>query len=183
MSRMLWLLMPLLVLGVLLWWWRAQAHAETLSPGMPAPDFVLPDAQGMQRSLADYRGDYVLLYFYPRADTPGCTREACAFRDGYRELRGLGVQVIGVSVDAPAAQQAFAAKYALPFPLLSDSAGQVADSYGALWSLGPLRFAKRHSFLIDKQGRLVRIYRDVDVATHYRQVLADVATAARNDTP
>lgn len=183
MSRTLWLLALLLALGALLWWWRAQAHAETLAPGMPAPDFVLPDAQGAQRGLADYRGDYVLLYFYPRADTPGCTREACAFRDGYLELRRLGVQVIGISVDAPAAQQAFAAKYALPFPLLSDTDGRVADSYGALWSLGPLRFAKRHSFLIDKHGRLLRIYRDVDVDTHYRQVLDDVATVARNDEP
>ena len=182
MSRLRALLVSLLLVpGALLWWRRAQTHAATLSPGMPAPDFALPDGQGAQRRLADYRGEYVLVFFFPRADTPGCTREARALRDGYPALRRLGAQVVGISVDAPAAQQAFAEKYALPFPLLSDSDGRVADRYGALWRLGPLRFAKRHSFLIDGQGRLLRIYRDVDAGTHDRQVLDDLATVTRND--
>lgn len=175
MSKAVALLLLLVLFGALLWLWRGQARADTLRPGTTAPDFVLPDAQGAQRQLADYRGERVLLYFYPRADTPGCTREACAFRDGYRELRRLGVQVVGISVDPPPAQQAFARKYALPFPLLSDADGSVAYDYGALWSLGPLRFAKRQSFLIDAEGRILRVYRKVDVATHYRQVLEDLA--------
>lgn len=178
MSKGLWLLMPILLLFGVLLWPRGQLRADSLQPGMPAPDFTLPDAQGVQRRLADYRGDWLLLYFYPRADTPVCTQEACAFRDGYPELRRLGVQVVGISVDRPATQQTFAAKHRLPFPLLSDVEGQTARAYGSLWSFGPLRYAKRHSFLIDAQGRIVRIYRHVDADTHYRQVLDDLANVA-----
>ncbi|HEY9198052.1 MAG TPA: peroxiredoxin [Gammaproteobacteria bacterium] len=180
MSKWLWLAVPLLLLLGSVLWTRAQPRAETLLPGMPAPDFALPDAQGTQRRLGDYRGEWLLLYFYPRADTPVCTQEACAFRDGYLELRRLGVQVVGISVDAPAAQQAFATKYRLPFPLLSDAAGTTARAYGSLWSLGPLRYTRRHSFLIDAQGRIARVYRSVDADTHYREVLDDLATVTHN---
>ncbi len=178
MSKWLWLAVPVvLVLGVLLWP-RSQARADALQPGMPAPDFALPDAQGATRTLADFRGEWLLLYFYPKADTPGCTTEACAFRDGYLELRRRKVQVVGISVDTPAAQQAFADKHRLPFPLLSDAGGRAAEAYGSLWALGPLRFARRHSFLIDAQGRIARIYRNVDADTHYRQVLDDLTQVA-----
>lgn len=180
MSKWLWLAVPVLLLLGSVLWSRAQPRADTLQPGMQAPDFTLPDAQGVQRRLADYRGEWLLLYFYPKADTPGCTKEACAFRDGYLELRRRGVQVVGISVDKPAAQQAFATKYRLPFPLLSDAEGATARAYGSLWSLGPLRYARRHSFLIDAQGRIARIYRSVDVDTHYRQVLEDLAGASEN---
>ena len=178
MSKWLWLAAPFALLLATLLWPRSQARAEALQPGMPAPDFALPDAQGTIRTLADYRGEWLLLYFYPRADTPGCTTEACAFRDGYPELRRRKVQVVGVSVDTPAAQQAFATRYRLPFPLLSDVDGQTAQAYGSLWTLGPLRFARRHSFLIDAQGRIARIYRNVDADTHYRQVLDDLTEVA-----
>ena len=180
MSKWLWLTVPVLLLFGSMLWPRAQLRAESLQAGMPAPDFTLPDVQGGQRRLADYRGEWLLLYFYPRADTPVCTQEACAFRDGYLELRRLGVQVVGISVDKPEVQRAFATKHALPFPLLSDADGQTARAYGSLWSLGPLRYARRHSFLIDAQGRIVRIYRSVDVDTHYRQVLDDLAKVAPN---
>lgn len=177
MSKALWwLLLAAAVVGGLLWV-RAQARADTLAPDMPAPDFILPDARGGQRALADFRGEWLLLYFYPKDDTPGCTKQACAFRDGYQELRARGVQVVGVSLDDGESHRAFAEKHRLPFPLLSDRTGEVAASYGALWSLGPLRLTRRHSFLIDPQGRLARIYRDVDVDSHYRQVLDDLTEA------
>jgi thioredoxin-dependent peroxiredoxin len=173
MSKALWLVLLALALGALLWA-RAQTRVETLVTGEPAPDFSLPDARGAPRALADFRGEWLLLYFYPKNDTPGCTKQACTFRDGYQELRARGVQVVGVSLDDGASHQAFAAKYRLPFPLLSDHDGAVAERYRALWSIGPVRFAKRHSFLIDPQGRLARIYRKVEVDTHYRQVLDDL---------
>lgn len=177
MSKALWwLLLAAVLVGGLLWA-RAQARADTLAPGMPAPDFALPDARGEQRALADFRGEWLLLYFYPKDDTPGCTKQACAFRDGYQELRARGVQVVGVSLDDGESHRAFAEKHRLPFPLLSDRTGEVAASYGALWSLGPLRLTRRHSFLIDPQGRLARIYRDVDVDSHYRQVQDDLTEA------
>jgi len=108
--------------------------------------------------------------------------EACAFRDGYQELRRRGVQVMGVSLDDTASHQAFANKHRLPFPLLSDTDGQVAKRYGALWSLGPIKYAKRHSFLIDAQGRIVQIYRSVDPDIHFRQVLEDLEKVAVTKT-
>lgn len=174
MSKGLWLaLIAAALMGGLLWS-RGQARAEDLIPGAAAPDFALPDARGGLRRLADFRGEWLLLYFYPKDATPGCTKEACAFRDGYQELRQRGVQVVGVSMDDAASHAAFTEQHRLPFPLLSDSDGQVAARYGTLWSLGPIRFTKRHSFLIDAQGRIVQIYRSVDPDTHYRQVLEDL---------
>ena len=153
---------------------RAQARDDTLRPGQPAPEFSLPDASGEPHALSAYRGTWLVLYFYPRDDTPGCTREACEFRDGYLEIRGLGARVVGVSLDDAGSHAGFAEKYRLPFPLLSDKDATVARQYGSLWSLGPVRFAKRHSFLIDPQGKLAKIYRKVDPATHTRQILQDL---------
>jgi len=125
--------------------------------------------------LSDYLGKKnVVLYFYPKDDTPGCTTEACAFRDGYVELRQRGVQVVGVSTDDSNSHQAFAKKHKLPFPLLSDVDGRTAERYGALWALGPIRLAKRHSFLIDAAGNIARIYRSVDPDNHFRQVLDEL---------
>ncbi|MFN2309922.1 MAG: peroxiredoxin [Gammaproteobacteria bacterium] len=177
MNKGLWwfLLAALVVTGVL--WTRAQARADSLVVGAPAPDFALPDARGDLRQLADFRGEWLLLYFYPKDDTPGCTTQACAYRDGYQELRARGLQVVGVSMDDGTSHQAFAEKYRLPFPLLSDRTGEIAKRYGALWSFGPLRFARRHGFLIDAEGQIVRIYRQVDPETHYRQVLEDLTQA------
>lgn len=158
-------------------WFLVPAHAESLRMGEPAPTFVLPDASGKPRDMQEFRGEWLLLYFYPKDDTPGCTKEACAFRDGYLELRQRGVQVVGISLDDTASHRAFAEKYKLPFPLLSDVEGKVAKQYDAIWSLGPMRFAKRHSFLIDNEGKLAKIYRSVDPDTHYKQVLSDLPGA------
>lgn len=182
MSRWLWITLITVALGLLgsLLWSRSQPRAETLKIGAPAPDFALADAQGSLRHLSDFRGAWLLLYFYPKDASPICTKEACVFRDGYSELRRRGVQVVGISTDDSTSHRDFAEKYRLPFPLLSDRTGRVAESYGALWSLGPLRFARRHSFLIDASGNISHIYRSVDADTHYRQVLDDLDESSKN---
>jgi len=142
-----------------------------MNVGSPAPDFSLPDQQGRTCSLSAFRGQWVVLYFYPKDDTPGCTTEACGFRDDYLAARKLGVEILGVSVDSPESHAKFSDKYGLPFPLLADTDGKVASLYGALWSLGPIRFARRQTFLIDPQGRIARIYRKVDPGSHTREVI------------
>src|SRR3954469_22973972 len=135
------------------------ARAEaTLPPkeGQPAPDFSLPDQSGKIRTLADFRGKWLALYFYVKDDTPGCTEQACKFRDDIHELSDLGAQVVGVSVDDSSSHANFAKKYNLPFPLLADSGGATAARYGSLRENGAL--AKRNTFLIDPNGRIARIY-------------------------
>ncbi len=148
--------------------------AENLQPGQPAPDFNLPDQQGRHHALADYSGRWLVLYFYPKDDTPGCIREACQFRDHHQRLLEREAVVVGVSLDSTASHQAFGEKYRLPFPLLSDPDGEVARRYGALFKLGPLRFARRHSFIIDPKGRIARMYRKVEPDAHARQVLEEL---------
>jgi peroxiredoxin Q/BCP len=149
------------------------AHAAELAPGASAPAFELKDQHGKTHRLADYRGRWVVLYFYPKDDTPGCTTEACNFRDDLPKLRDLGVQILGVSLDSAESHAAFASKYNLPFPLLVDD-GTVAGAYGSLWSLGPIKRARRHTFIIDPAGKLAHIYRDVKPEVHSRQVQDDV---------
>jgi peroxiredoxin Q/BCP len=143
--------------------------------GMAAPDFSLPDAAGRLHRLADYRGRWLVLYFYPKADTPGCTREACVLRDEWQEFQRRGVAVLGVSMDRQTDQQAFAGKHGLPFPLLSDVSGRVAGAYGSIWDLAVLRFAKRHTFLIDPEGRVAKAYLQVSPGQHGRELVADLA--------
>lgn len=150
------------------------AHAQELAPGMPAPVFELKDQDGKTQRLEDYRGRWVVLYFYPKDDTPGCTKEACNFRDDLPKLRALNVQILGVSVDNTASHADFAKKYSLPFPLLSDDNGLVAKQYGSLLSIGPMKFAKRHTFIVDSQGRIAKIYRDVKADEHSRQIMDDM---------
>jgi len=117
----------------------------------------------------------VVLYFYPKDDTPGCTTEACNFRDDIFELRALGAEVLGVSLDSAESHAKFARKHGLPFPLLSDSEGVVAEKYGCLGNKLGFRYAQRHTFIIDPQGRVAKAYRDVDPKVHSRQVIADLA--------
>ncbi len=157
-------------------WWAFSIGGRGRPPaaGEPAPDFTLPDADGRLHRLADYRGRWVVLYFYPKADTPGCTREACALRDDWAEFERRGIAVLGVSVDGAAAQKAFAEKYALPFPLLSDRGGNIAQAYGSIWDFGVTRFAKRHSFLIDPEGRIAQAYLEVRPERHARELLDDI---------
>jgi peroxiredoxin Q/BCP len=162
------LLLSSAVLGV------SVAQAAALETGQAAPDFVLPDQDGKTRKLADWRGKWLVLYFYPKNDTPGCTTEACNFRDDWLLLQELGAEVVGVSVDTSAAHAAFAQKYKLPFPLLADAQGEVATRYGALSDWWVYKFAKRQTFIIDPQGRIARIYRSVDSDRHSVEIVADL---------
>lgn len=147
-------------------------HASGLVPGSPAPMFELTDQYGKTHRLEDYRGHWLVIYFYPRDDTPGCTREACAFRDDYAELKRMNVALVGVSLDDEESHRSFAQKYGLPFPLLADTGGQVASAYGALWKLGPIRFARRNSFIVDPEGRIAKIYRTVKASRHSDEVIS-----------
>lgn len=149
-------------------------QAQTPSEGTPAPDFSLRDQQGNVRKLADFRGKWLVLYFYPKDDTPGCTTEACSFRDGQALISALGAQVVGVSIDDSSSHSAFAEKHKLPFPLLADADGIVAARYGALSDWKVFKFAKRQTFLIDPKGVVRKAYLDVDPDTHAAQVLADL---------
>ncbi len=162
------------IAGLLALFGMHAAHAAELSIGVTAPAFALKDQTNKMQALADYRGRWVVLYFYPKDDTPGCTTEACNFRDDLNALRALNVQVLGVSMDDTQSHARFAEKYRLPFPLLADTDGVATRAYGALWSLGPVKFAKRHSFIIDPEGRIARIYRDVKPETHSRELQKDL---------
>ena len=156
-----------------------------VSAGSPAPDFSLPARSGKTISLRDYRGSKdVLIYFYPKDDTPGCTRESCSLRDSWGELQGAGIEVLGISRDDSASHNAFAAKYNLPFELLTDADHAVHEAYGAwgqnpnpAWGVGPLR----KSFLVGKDGRIRQVFDKVDTEHHAEQVLkaAGVAVAPK----
>jgi len=127
------------------------AASKTLTLGDKAPPFTLPTADGRQVSLSDYRGRQpVVVYFYPKDDTPGCTAEACAFRDQYEDFKQAGAEVIGISSDAPEAHAKFASKHRLPFLLLSDRDGAVRKAYGVPATLGLL--PGRVTFVVDREG-------------------------------
>ncbi len=148
--------------------------SETPLLGQPAPSFTLPDQAGEVKRLSDYQGKWVVLYFYPKDDTPGCTTEACNFRDDIMQIRALGAEVLGVSTDSTRRHEKFATKHKLPYPLLADTEGKVAASYGAIGHFALIKLAKRHSFIIDPQGVLVKIYRDVKPARHSDEIIADL---------
>jgi len=128
----------------------------TVKVGDTAPDFTLPSQSGASVSLSDFRGKSVVLYFYPKDDTPGCTKESCAFRDQYEVFQNAGAEVIGVSADSPESHQRFAAKYQLPFTLLSDTGNQVRKLYGVPATLGLL--PGRVTYAIDQQGVVQHIF-------------------------
>ena len=153
--------------------------AAELKPGDNAPGFELLDQHSESHNLSHYRGQWLVLYFYPKDDTPGCTTEACEFRDDVFKLKRMGVALLGVSTDDVKSHKEFAEKYHLPFSLLSDGRGEVARQYGALTSLGPLKFAKRHTFVIDPDSLIAKIYRNVQPRTHSDQVITDLE-ALRN---
>jgi peroxiredoxin Q/BCP len=160
------------------------AWAEVPAIGGAAPGFSLPDQNGALRRLAEWRGKWVVLYFYPKDDTPGCTTEACAFRDDLAKLTEQGAQVVGISVDDTLSHKAFADKYHLPFPLLADAKGEVALQYGALSDWLVVKVAKRYTFLIDPDGRIAKTYLSVDASRHSNEIIADLKalqarTAAR----
>lgn len=142
--------------------------------GKAAPAFTLPDAAGKPVSLKDFKGQDVILYFYPKDDTPGCTTEACNFRDDWLKLQALGAEVVGISVDTSVSHAAFAQKFKLPFPLLADAKAEVAARYGALSDWLLFKLAKRYTFVVDPQGRIAKVYRSVDTDKHSAEILADL---------
>lgn len=154
------------------------ARADTPKVGQPAPEFRLPDQNGKIHSLGDYRGKWLVLYFYPKDDTPGCTEQACKFRDDLHQLTAMGAQVVGVSVDDTSSHAQFAKKYNLPFPLLADTKGEVAERYGSILDLGVVKFARRNTFLIDPQGRIAKVYLKADTSRNSREVIDDLKALA-----
>ncbi len=154
-----------------------------LAPAEAAPDFTLTDTNGNLVKLSDLRGQWVVLYFYPRDNTPGCIKEACGFRDIFAELKRRNVVVLGVSTDDEKSHLKFANKYSLPFPLLCDVNAEVATAYE---SYGPKKFMGkeltgiyRNTFLIDPEGNIAKIYQKVKPDTHPTQILADINSFSR----
>ncbi len=141
-----------------------------IDTGEPAPNFELPDGNGQIHRLEDYAGQWVVLYFYPWDDTPGCVAEGCAFRDEYSLLKHQNTQVLGVSMNTMKSHEAFAEKYQLPFPILSDPDGDVVDQYGAMGGFPGFRFAKRHTFLIDPDGIIQHLWRNVAAKEHAHEI-------------
>ncbi|MBP6854680.1 MAG: peroxiredoxin [Candidatus Pacebacteria bacterium] len=135
-----------------------------------APDFSLPDENGEFHSLEEYRGSWVLLYFYPKDDTPGCTKEACSLRDHALDYEQNDLIVVGISKDSGESHQKFISKYKLPFTLLSDEKEKVINIYGAGGALG----TKRISYLIDPEGMVEKVYPKVDPENHAGEVLKDL---------
>jgi thioredoxin-dependent peroxiredoxin len=149
-----------------------------ISSGIPAPEFEMLDDTNTPRKLSDYRGKYVVLYFYPKDDTPGCTKEACNFRDDYSAYDKAGVVILGVSPDDVASHIKFKQKFQLQFPLLADDGHKVSDLYGA-W--GPKKFmgkeyegVLRTTFLIDREGNIKHVYENVRPAEHSVELLAEL---------
>jgi len=149
-----------------------------IAVGQKAPDFALPDQYGQMHSLKDYLGKWVLLYFYSKDNTPGCTTEACTIRDSYQQFKDAKVVVLGVSTDSVKSHSKFAQKYELPFTLLADEQKEVVNLYG-VWQLKKMlgrkyMGIKRTSFLIAPEGKIVKVYEGVKPAEHAAEVLADV---------
>lgn len=139
--------------------------------GSKAPQFTLYDENKKQRSLSDFLGKKVVLYFYPKDDTPGCTKEACSFRDSAQEYIEHNIIVLGISYDSPESHKKFKEKYHLPFILLSDTDRNVAQAYGAYKHFWHYFAPKRITFLIDEKGVIINVLKDIDVSTHAQDIL------------
>ncbi|MDE1919406.1 MAG: thioredoxin-dependent thiol peroxidase [Patescibacteria group bacterium] len=155
---------------------------EMPKTGTRAPAFTLPDQDGKKHALSEYRGKWVLLYFYPKDDTPGCTIEACAIRDQFKDFGKIGAAVLGVSTDSVASHKKFANAYELPFTLLADEHKEVVGKYGVF---GEKKFmgrtymgTRRSSFLIDPSGKIAKVYEKVKPEAHAAEVIADLKALA-----
>jgi peroxiredoxin Q/BCP len=142
--------------------------------GSDAPAFNLQDQNGDWHTLESYSGQWLAVYFYPRDDTPGCTTEACNFRDNIYAFKAIGAAVVGISVDDVESHKKFADKYKLPFTLLADEKSEAAKAYGVLKDYKLVKLASRQSFLVDPDGKIAKHYEDVDPDTHTDEVLADI---------
>ncbi len=148
--------------------------AEQVAVGDPAPEFELSDQDGQLHSLEDYRDQWVVLYFYPKDDTPGCTTEACEFRDNIFAFKKVNAQILGVSLDDAESHAKFAEKYGLPFPLLADVEGKASEAYGVKTKMFGMTVAKRQTFVIGPDGTIAKHYEKVNPDEHSEQVLADL---------
>jgi thioredoxin-dependent peroxiredoxin len=144
--------------------------------GTAAPAFELPDQQGETRRLDDFDGKWLVLYFYPKDNTPGCTTQACDFRDNIFAFRRLNAEIVGISLDNVDSHKEFAEEHNLPFTLLADVGGGVAREYGVLRNFGAVELASRQTFLISPQGVIARHYQQVNLDTHSADVLRDIET-------
>ncbi|MFO0665572.1 MAG: peroxiredoxin [Polyangiaceae bacterium] len=148
---------------------RPDGGEGLLGVGAQAPDFSLRDAKGTTLKLSELRGSQVVVYFYPKDDTPGCTKEACAFRDSFSKYDAAGVKVVGVSQDTEESHAQFRTKFKLPFPLAADADGAISKSFGVKSHLG---MSSRVTFLLDKNGKVAHVWPDVSPAGHAEDVLA-----------
>ena len=167
-------LCTLLMMGVAF----TPAARATPAVGEAAPAFKLQDQTGEWRSLADYRGKWIVLYFYPKDGTPGCTTQACEIRDDIFAFRKANAAVLGISVDSVDSKKEFAKENSLPFPVLSDAGKEVTRAYGALTSYPQYKLfdiARRDTYIIDPQGRIARRYENVKAEGHSKMVLAELA--------
>lgn len=142
----------------------------SLAVGAVAPEFTVKDTNGNTVSLSDFAGKTVVLYFYPKDDTPGCTKEAQSFRDAYPEYQGKDMVVLGVSMDDEASHKAFTEKYGLPFQLLADTDGAITKAYDVEGS----GYSKRVTYVIDGEGKISKVFDSVNTATHAQDILAEV---------
>lgn len=144
---------------------------DTVTVGAAAPDFELADQTGELHSLEDYRDQWVILYFYPKDETPGCTTQACEFRDNIFAFKKLNAQILGVSLDDVDSHREFAENHNLPFPLLADVDGEAATAYGVKTRMMGMTVAKRQTFIISPDGGIAKHYEKVDVDSHSTDVL------------
>ena len=152
--------------------------SKELSVGDKAPVFSLKSGEGKTVKLSDFKGKKVVIYFYPKDNTPGCTKEACGFRDDFAEFRKKGIEILGISPDDPTSHQKFATKFELPFTLLADPEHDVADKYG-VWAEKNMygrKFwgIKRTTFIVDEEGKIQEIYKKVNTDTHSKDILKSV---------
>ena len=150
------------------------ASLAQLKVGSKAPNFTLSDQNSIQHQLSDFEGSWVILYFYPKDDTPGCTTQACDFRDAVKRIIASKSNVFGVSLDSVESHKRFADKNNLPFSLLSDESGEVSEAYDSLNNFMSFKSAKRNTFIIDPDGKVAKIYLSVKPSTHSQMVLNDL---------
>ncbi|HEY4765487.1 MAG TPA: peroxiredoxin [Candidatus Sulfotelmatobacter sp.] len=160
---------------------RLLSRSAAPSDGSNAPDFTLPSQQGTSVSLKDYRGEWVVLYFYPKDQTSGCSREAHNFQVDQPQYAERNAVVLGVSLDSVDSHKKFCAKEGLNFKLLADTDHRVTDAYGSLTNLGLVKFAARHTFLIDPNGKIAKTYTSVDPVKHSGEVLAELDRLQKSD--
>ena len=180
MLRIVLLLLVVVVLVMLVP--RLLSRSAPPAEGSAAPDFTLPSQEGTPVSLKDYRGKWVVLYFYPKDQTPGCSREAHNFQADQQKYSERNAAILGVSLDNVDSHKKFCAKEGLNFKLLADTDHKVSNSYGSLTNLGIVKFAARHTFLIDPTGLIAKAYTSVDPLKHSGEVLAELDQLQKSET-